>query len=208
MIRSESLPYFGKINSISRIEKIDNDIHGKYYLIKRYDANGNEKKETFFVSVSLKNVTGILKDYCIDLNDYLMKNKNKYISYKNKKRYFNINVSMDKLDFSSFLAKAGICFGTGLVGITFTIPSVPVLFYVGITILLASSTGVMVISDLKKELDEVMFVNQYDNYTEKLSKYRSYIEESNEKRLTQYRGVVHEKNKGNILKMKKLKTLN
>ena len=84
MISFESLPYFGKINSISRIIKI-NDDENKHYLIKRYDYKGNEKSEDFIIPISLKNTKEIIEDYCKDVNDYLIKYETKYIEYKNKK---------------------------------------------------------------------------------------------------------------------------
>ena len=68
MINVESLPYFGKINSISRIIKVEND-ENKHYLIKRYDNNGNEKKENFIIPINLKNTRGIIEDYCKDLKE-------------------------------------------------------------------------------------------------------------------------------------------
>lgn len=208
MIRSESLPYFGKINSISRIEEYTDENKGKYYLVKRYNSKGTEKKETFVIPANIKNITGLIKDFCIDLNDYLTKNENKYINLRSKKRIFNLNISSDKLNFASFLGKVGVCFGTGLVGINFVIPSIPVLLYVGMSILLLSSTSIFIISDIKKELKEVSFVRNYDGYTYKLNEYKNYIKGNNDKGLTKYRGVSHEKNIGNILKMKKVKTLN
>ena len=68
MIEFESLPYFGKINSISRIVKVEND-DDRYYLVKRYNSLGNEKKEDFVIPINLKNFKGIIEDYCNDLKD-------------------------------------------------------------------------------------------------------------------------------------------
>ena len=199
MLRNESLPYFGKINSISRIIKVDND-EGRYYLVKRYDANGKEKKEDFISSINLKNTKGILEDYCRDVRDYLTKNESKYIEYRKKKKIFNFDISLDKLNLFDKLSKVGVCLGTVLLGLTFSVVSIPVIFYTGMLILVVGGIGLVVVSDINKELEQSQFVSEYDICSRKMNEYKSYLDNNLNKSLTSYNGISKTENMGNTLK--------
>ena len=94
-------------------------------------------------------------------NSYLIKNENKYSELKNKKKLFNINISLNKLDKYRQISKIGICLGTILVGITISMISVQVLFLAGMGTLLISGVGMLVINDIGKEVEENNFVDSY-----------------------------------------------
>lgn len=207
MINFESLPFFGKINSICKIIKVEDD-ENKYYLIKRYDHKGKEKKEDFSIPINPKTTKGIIEDYCQDIKDYLIKYENKYIEYKNKKRVFNLDISLEKLKSFGNISKAGICLGTILVGLSFSIISIPILLYSGMIILIASSIGTVIIGDISKEANQTKFVTTYDNYSKMLNEYRSYLDNKLKNKLTEYNGLTKEKNKGNSINLKKVKALN
>jgi len=198
MISNEHLPFFGKNNSISKIIKIHND-EEKYYLITRYDNNGSEKDENFRIPIKLETTMGIMEDYCRDLREYLTKNESKYVSYKKKKRVFNFNVSIDKLKLFDKIAKVGIYLGAGLIGLTFSIISLPILFGVGMVILVVSSVGVFIINDINKELKEIKFVDSYDEYSRKFNEYKNCLDNKMRSNPTRYKGLSSEKNKGNTL---------
>jgi len=207
MIKNESLPYFGKINSISRIIKVNTEDE-KYYLIKRYDNDGNEKNENFVIPINLKNTNGIIMDYCRDIKDYLTKNETKYIELKKKDKVFNINISKDKINLLDKVSKAFICLGTVMVGLTFSVVLSPMFFYMGMAVLVMAGIGNIVISDINKELDLVDFIDGYDKLSMKLNEYKSYLDTNMKNELTLYKGLSKTKNKGNNLKLKKIKTLN
>lgn len=207
MIRNESLPYFGKINSISRIIKVNTD-DDKYYLIKRYDEYGDEKSEDFIVPINLKNTNGIIMDYCRDIKDYLTKNETKYIELKKKDKVFNINISKDKINLLDKVSKAFICLGTVMVGLTFSVISIPIVFYMGMAVLVMAGIGNIVANDINKELQLVDFIDGYDELSMKLNEYKSYLDTNMKNELTLYKGLSNTKNKGNNLKLKKIKTLN
>ena len=207
MIKNESLPYFGKINSISRIIKVNTEDE-KYYLIKRYDNDGNEKNENFVIPINLKNTNGIIMDYCRDIKDYLTKNETKYIELKKKDKVFNINISKDKINLLDKVSKAFICLGTVMVGLTFSVVLSPMFFYMGMAVLVMAGIGNIVISDINKELDLVDFIDGYDKLCMKLNEYKSYLDTNMKNELTLYKGLSKTKNKGNNLKLKKIKTLN
>ena len=205
MIKMESLPYFGKINSISRIEKIHTD-ENKHFLIKRYNSNGKERKEDFIIPINKKNERGIIADFCNDLRDYLRKNESKYIECKNSKRVFNINISLDKINLLNKISKIGICVGGLLLGLTFSIISIPIVFYMGMSILLISGIGIVVIGDINKENLQVKFVDDYNRYSKMLSEYASYLDDYTKNKKTEYKGLSNDKTKGhNIKKTRVLK---
>lgn len=207
MIINESLPYFGKINSISRIIKVNTD-DDKYYLIKRYDGCGDEKSEEFIIPINLKNTNGIIMDYCRDIKDYLTKNETRYIELKKKDKIFNMNISKDKIQLLDKVSKAFICLGTVMVGLTFSIVLSPIVFYMGMAVLVMAGIGNIVISDINKELELVDFIDGYDRLSMKLNEYKSYLDTNMKNELTLYKGLSDTKNKGNNLKLKKIKTLN
>lgn len=207
MINFENLPFFGKINSICKIIKVEDD-ENKYYLIKRYDHKGKEKKENFTIPINPKNTKGILEDYCQDIKDYLIKYENKYNEYKTNKRVFNLNISLAKLKQFDKLSKIGILAGTLLTGLSFSFISLPILLYSGIIILITSSVGNIIISDITKEVAQTNFITTYDNYSKTLNEYRSYLDNKLKIKLTEYNGLTNEKNKGNSLNLKKVKALN
>lgn len=207
MIRNESLPYFGKINSISRIIKVNTD-DDKYYLIKRYDEYGDEKSEDFIVPINLKNTNGIIMDYCRDIKDYLTKNETKYIELKKKDKVFNINISKDKINLLDKISKVSICLGTVMVGLTFSVILSPIVFYMGMAVLVMAGIGNIVANDINKELQLVDFIDGYDELSMKLNEYKSYLDTNMKNELTLYKGLSNTKNKGNNLKLKKIKTLN
>ena len=74
--------------------------------------------------------------------------------------------------------------------------------------LVASGIGVVVVSDINKELDIKEFVSNYDNYSKQLGEYRSCLDNKLKNKLTEYNGLGKEKNIGNSLRLKKIKTLN
>lgn len=207
MISNESLPYFGKINSISKIIKVDNGKE-KYYLIKRYDTDGNERDEEFFVPINLENTKGIMEDFCKDLKDYLAKNEKKYVELKKKKKLFDNELFLNKLGLFEKFSRAGICLGTLLVGLTISVISIPVFFLFGMCILVVSGVGVVVVRDVNKELDESKFVSSYDEYSRKLNDFRSCLESKFKNEVTKYNGLGKGKSMGNSLRMKKVKVLN
>ena len=207
MINFENLPFFGKINSICKIIKVEDD-ENKYYLIKRYDHKGKEKKENFTIPINPKNTQGILEDYCQDIKDYLIKYENKYNEYKTNKRVFNLNISLAKLKQFDKLSKIGILAGTLLTGLSFSFISLPILLYSGIIILITSSVGNIIITDITKEVAQNNFITTYDNYSKTLNEYRSYLDNKLKIKLTEYNGLTNEKNKGNSLNLKKVKALN
>ena len=198
MIKNEYLPFFGKNNSISKITKIHND-EEKYYLLTRYDCNGNEKKDMFRIPIKLETTRGIMEDYCRDLREYLIKYENKYVDYKKKKRVFNFNGSYDKLKLVDKLSKIGVYLGAGLIGFTFSIVSLPILFGIGMVVLVVSSVGMFVISDINKEIDEVKFINSYDEYSRRFNEYMSCLDNKMSNNPTKYKGLSNSKNKGNTL---------
>ena len=207
MIRNESLPYFGKINSISRIIKVNTE-DDKHYLIKRYDEYGDEKSEDFIIPINLKNTNGIIIDYCRDIKDYVTKNETRYIELKKKNKIFNINISKDKINLLDKVSKAFICLGTVMVGLTFSVILSPIVFYMGMAVLVMAGIGNIVISDINKELELVDFIDGYDKLSMKLNEYKSYLDTNMKNELTLYKGLSNTKNKGNNLKLKKIKTLN
>lgn len=206
MIEFESLPYFGKINSISRIVKVEND-DDRYYLVKRYNSLGNEKKEDFVIPINLKNIKGIIEDYCNDVRDYLTKNENKYIELKNKKQVFNFSISTEKLNLLDKITKIGLCLGTALVGLTFSVVLFPIVFYVGMIVLVLSGIGMVVVSDINKEVEIKQFVNDYDDYSKRLGDYKSCLDNKLSRNLTEYCGLNNEKNEciENTLRISRVK---
>ena len=207
MINFESLPFFGKINSICKIIKVDDD-ENKYYIVKRYDHKGNEKKEDFIVPINPKNTKGIIEDYCKDIKDYLIKDEKKYNEYKTKKKIFNFNISTSTIKSLEIISNLGICLGTVLTGLSFSLISMPILLYSGVIILVISGIGNVVVGDINKEVIQTEFINTYDNYSKQLNEYKSYLDSKLKTKPTEYNGLTKEKNKGNSIKLKKVKALN
>jgi len=207
-INSIRLPFFGKINSIASIDILEDENSAKYISIKRYGIYGNLKKEKYDIQINLKNIHGIFYDISKDIEDYLIKYKNKYNECRKNKKVFNTNISFKQLNKFDKICKIGICLGTMLIGLTFSVISLPTLFISGIAILVISGVGELIISDITKELKENNFVLGYDNYCIKLSEFKSYLDNKFKIEATKYNGLINEKNHGNSLKLKKIKTLN
>ena len=75
-------------------------------------------------------------------------------------------------------------------------------------VLVMAGIGNIVISDINKELELVDFIDGYDKLSMKLNEYKSYLDTNMKNELTLYKGLSNTKNKGNNLKLKKIKTLN
>lgn len=207
MINFEPLPFFGKCNSIKSIGIVNSDTEGKSYLVKRYDDKGKEKKENFYVPMKLRAVRDLMEDYCNDVGDYLAKNESKYIECKKAKKIFNLDISLDKLKNYEKISKVGICLGALLIGATFSIISIPVVFYTGMIVLLTSSVGMVVLNDISKEIEQSKFLKDYDLFSRKFNENRSYLDKNKLSERTRYNGLSNSKNEGNNLKLRKIKTL-
>ena len=95
-----------------------------------------------------------------------------------------------------------------MVGLTFSVILSPIVFYMGMAVLVMAGIGNIVINDINKELELVDFIDGYDKLSMKLNEYKSYLDTNMKKELTLYKGLSDTKNKGNNLKLKKIKTLN
>jgi len=204
MFSSKKLPYYGKYNSISSINLSEDKTT---YLVKRYNNDGEEKKEVFEISNKNKNLKLLLKDYYHDVKEYLRKNEKKYSDYKEKKitikKVFDIN-TIEKLKNTT---KLSTIIATLLIIFSFFTTSTIMLYYIGLLILIPSSTGLLLLTDIAKELNINKFIDDYEEFESFLLSYETKLENENKKSLTEYNGLNKDKNKGNDLKLKKIRTL-
>lgn len=204
MFLEKKIPFYGKYNSISRIELSED---GFTYQVKRYDNKGKEKKETFEVPKKNKNTDSLINDYYSNVEEFLIKNKNKYTLSKDKKISLKKNFNLNKISKLIKVAKIGLTLSTLLIIFTSLTASSILLYYIGFVILIPSSTGLFVLNDIAKEVKLKNFIGDYEAFEDSLNEYKLKIETKNKKSLTEYNGLNKDKNKGNDLKLKKIRTL-
>lgn len=196
------IPFYGKYNSINCINY---DKENNIYYVKRYDYNGLIKEELFEISNIKKNFFLLKEDYYNDVGEYLFKNKEKYNVYKIKKLAINKDVDKNFVTkvnkFLKILFVVSIC----LVGVSFYLTSLPFIIYLATGILATSSVCLLMLSDLKKELDIKSFVNDYEEFEYALKEYESSKNNKEKRALTEYNGLNKDINKGNDLSLRKIK---
>lgn len=203
MILSKKIPYYGKYNSISSIELSEDKLS---YLVRRFDNKGKEKKEVFEIANKSKNTKLLFQDYFNDVEEYLTKNKDKYNNYKNKKIALKKDFDLNKIIKLNKISKISLALSTLLIATSFFTTSTITLYYIGLLILIPTSTGVLVLTDIEKEQNIKNFINIYEELEANLIEYTS-KEHNTKTTLTEYNGLNKDKNKGNDLKLKKIKTL-
>ena len=204
MSLAKKIPYYGKYNSISEI-KLSND--GHTYQVKRYNTKGKEKQEIFEIPKKHKNTELLFSDYYNNVEEYLIKNKNKYTSYKNKKINLKKAFNLTTINKLTKLSKIGLTISTLLILFSLlTNPSI-LLYYIGFIILIPSSTSLFILTDIAKDLNIKNFIDDYEEFEYNLNQYKLKIDNKNKQALTEYNGLNKDKNKGNDLKLKKIRTL-
>ena len=198
----KTIPFYGKYNSINSINY--NEENNTYY-VKRYDYNGLIKEETFEIPNNKKNISLLKADYYNDVSEYLIKNKEKYNIYKDKKLSINKDVDKKFINKTNKLLKILLIIGTCLVGTSFYLTSLPLLIYLATGILATSSVCLLMLSDLNKEVNIKNFINDYEEFEYALKEYRTSINNKDKKSLTEYNGLNKDKNKGNDLNLRKIK---
>ena len=204
MLLMKKIPFYGKYNSISSIE-LSND--GFTYQVKRYDSKGNEKKEIFETPKKNRNTEGLINDYYNNVEEFLIKNKNKYMSYKDKKISLKKNFNSNTISKLKKFAKIGLTASTLLILLSSLTTGSIILCYIGFIVLIPSSTSLFVLNDISKELKIKNFINDYEEFDFNLAEHKLKIQKNNKQSLTKYNGLNEDKNKGNDLKMKKIRTL-
>ena len=204
MFFTKKIPYYGKYNSISKISLSDDS---KTFLVKRYDNNGFEKNEIFEINNKTKNIEMLLINYYNDVEEYLKKNKNKYLSYKEQKitikKMFDINI-IEKL---KKITKSSMTISLLLIVLSFFVMNNIITYYIGLLILIPSSTGLILLNDIAKEINIKTFIDEYEEFEFHLTEYQKGLEHQNKKSITEYNGLNKDKNKGNDLNLKKIRTL-
>ena len=145
MILSKKIPYYGKYNSISSIELSEDKLS---YLVRRFDNKGKEKKEVFEIANKSKNTKLLFQDYFNDVEEYLTKNKDKYNNYKNKKIALKKDFDLNKIIKLNKISKISLALSTLLIATSFFTTSTITLYYIGLLILIPTSTGVLVLTDI------------------------------------------------------------
>lgn len=204
MFLTKKIPYYGKYNSISNIKLSEDSLT---YLVKRYDNKGRERKETFEIAAKKKNTDALLNDYFSNVEEYLRKNKDKYTSYKDKKITIKKDFDINKIDKLKNLSKISLLLSTFIILLALLTTSTIIGYYIGFVILIPSSTGLFLLTDISKDLKIKNFIKDYEEFEINLTEYKNEIEHENKKSLTEYNGLNKDKNKGNDLKLKKIRTL-
>lgn len=204
MFLTKKIPYYGKYNSISNIKLSEDSLT---YLVKRYDNKGRERKETFEIAAKKKNTDALLNDYFSNVEEYLRKNKDKYTSYKDKKITIKKDFDINKIDKLKNISKISLLLSTFIILLALLTTSTIIAYYIGFVILIPSSTGLFLLTDISKDLKIKNFIKDYEEFEINLTEYKNEIEHENKKSLTEYNGLNKDKNKGNDLKLKKIRTL-
>ena len=204
MFLNKKIPYNGKYNSISNIKLSEESLT---YLVKRYNNNGKEKNETFEIAAKNKNTNALLNDYFNDVEEYLRKNKDQYTSYKDKKITIKKDFDINKIDKLKNISKISLILSTLIILLAFITTSTIITYYIGFVILIPSSTALFVLADISKDLKIKNFIEDYEEFEANLTEYKNEIDHENKKSLTAYNGLNKDKNKGNDLNLKKIRTL-
>ena len=204
MFLTKKIPYYGKYNSISNIKLSEDSLT---YLVKRYDNKGRERNETFEIAAKKKNTDALLNDYFNNVEEYLRKNKDKYASYKDKKITIKKDFDINKIDKLKNISKISLLLSTFIILLALLTTSTIIGYYIGFVILIPSSTGLFLLTDISKDLKIKNFIKDYEEFEINLTEYKNEIEHENKKSLTEYNGLNKDKNKGNDLKLKKIRTL-
>lgn len=204
MLFSKKIPYYGKYNSISSIKLSEDNLA---YLVKRFDNLGKEKQETFEIPKKNKNTDALLQDYFSNVEEYLRKNKEKYSAYKDKKITIKKDFDITKINKWKKITKTSLAISTLIILLTFLTTSTIISYYIGFLLLIPSGTGLFLLTDISKEVNIKNFIKDYEEFEFNLTEYQNGIESENKKSLTAYNGLNKDKNKGNDLKLKKIRTL-
>ena len=202
MILTKKIPFYGKYNSISNIVLSEDELT---FLVTRYDSIGNEKKDVFEIAKKKKNIELLTKVYYDNVEEYLKKNKDKYPDYKSKKITLKKNLNIKTIAKLKNIALASFTLATLLLLTSLLTTSSIVLYYIGFLIIVPSTTGLLLLSDIKKETNIKDFINDYEEFTKNLDEYKTKVENKNKKTLTEYNGLNKDKNKGNDLKITKIR---
>ena len=202
MILTKKIPFYGKYNSISNIVLSEDELT---FLVTRYDSIGNENKDVFEIAKKKKNIDLLTKDYYGNVEEYLKKNKDKYQDYKSKKITLKKNLNIKTIAKLKNIALASFTLATLLLLTSLLTTSSIVLYYIGFLIIVPSTTGLLLLSDIKKETNIKDFINDYEEFSKNLDEYKTKLENKNKKTLTEYNGLNKDKNKGNDLKLTKIR---
>ena len=153
-------PYYGEKGSICKITELNN-----YYQVTRYDIDG---KEGVTLPTPKKKAQNILKNYVEDLNKYLAKNEEKYITAMNQR-------SKSEKNKKALFAK-----GTALTAVT-AISCVEMIFQTGTIATIAQGLffGGFVatcheLHELKTHLTNEKnekFIKEYTNYRQQVNEF-------------------------------------
>ena len=163
------------------------------------------KKDYKLLKRRHKNINLLKSDYYNDVGEYLFKNKEKYNLYKSKKLSINKDVNKIFINKTNKLLKILLVVSTCMVGVSFYLTTIPFLIYLATGILTTSSVCLLMLSDLNKELNIKNFISDYEEFGYALKEYESGINSRDKKTLTEYNGLNKDKNKGNDLKLRKIK---
>lgn len=200
----KKIPYYGKYNSISSIELSEDTLT---YLVKRFNNQGKERDEIFIIPNKKKNTDAILRDYFSNVEEYLQKNKNKYTSYKNKKISIKKDFNIPKLEKLKNISKIGLLLSVLIILLAIITASSIGIYYIGFIGLIPSSTSLFLLNDISKDSKIKQFLNDYEEFELNLTNYQTQIDHENKNSLTAYNGLNKDKNKGNDLNLKKIRTL-
>lgn len=202
MMLTKKIPFYGKYNSISSIALSEDELT---FLVTRYDTRGSIKKDVFEIAKKRKNIDLLTKDYYGNVEEYLRKNKDKYQDYKSKKITLKKNINIKTITKLKNITLASFTLSSLLLLISLLTTSSIVLYYIGFLIIVPSTTGLLLLSDIKKETNIKNFITDYEEFTKNLDEYKTKIENKNKKSLTEYNGLNKDKNKGNDLKLTKIR---
>ena len=204
MFLSKKIPYYGKYNTISEVTLLEDN---KKYLVTRYNDQGQEKNEIFTIVNKNKNTELLMKDYYQNVKEYLTKNKEKYISCKEQKLTLKKDFDLNFIKKLKKILKSTTSIAALIIFLSLFTNSAIILYYIGLLILIPSSTGLLLLNDISKELDIKNFIKDYEEFEYYLREYELKIENQNKKTLTEYNGLNKEKSKGNDWNLKKIRTL-
>lgn len=192
-----SLPFYGKVGSISKIEPVYQEDQLKHYLRYEYDATGKEKTAQI---VPKRQKNKIASNYYQDVKDYLLTTQSQYNTYQAtrlKKKIQPKNLYLD-LTISAILS----CLGFGLSILSVQTASISWITYVSIMIFAAPGAyfGIKLKEAIEytKDQKKHKFIKQYKEYQTALNEYNLSL--SKRQQPTQYRGLAKTTTNENTLK--------
>ncbi len=192
-----SLPFYGKVGSISKIEVVSQEDEVKNYLRYEYDANGNEKTAKI---VPKRYFDKLKNNYYQDVLDYLFTNEAKFQTYQNTRLKKKINLKSLYIDLivSSFLS----CVGLGLSILSVQLAPINWVTYLSVLIFATAGTyaGVKIKEKIDYQTDQkkAQFIQHYKEYQNALNEHN--MKRSQTYTPTKYQGLSHKNNPENTLK--------